>query len=78
MWGAAMLSPTTRWGTDQIWRNLAKRQIADLVPPTDLDRSLDARKFDAVMREHVGVRSSRRQLQHRWPVKQGSRCPVRI
>ncbi len=35
-------------GTGDVkWRNLAKRQIADFVPPADLARWLDGRKLDA-------------------------------
>jgi ADP-L-glycero-D-manno-heptose 6-epimerase len=40
-------------GVDQKWRNLAKRQIADLVPPPDLERWLNGRKLDAVI--HLGA-----------------------
>jgi ADP-L-glycero-D-manno-heptose 6-epimerase len=40
-------------GTDAKWRNLGKRQIADLVPPADLFRWLDGRKLDAVI--HLGA-----------------------
>ncbi|HKH00575.1 MAG TPA: ADP-glyceromanno-heptose 6-epimerase, partial [Bradyrhizobium sp.] len=42
-----------RLGHDGKWRNLGKRQIADLVPPTDLLRWLDGRKLDAVV--HLGA-----------------------
>jgi ADP-L-glycero-D-manno-heptose 6-epimerase len=35
------------------WRNLAKRQLADFVPPADLTRWLDGRKLDAVI--HMGA-----------------------
>ncbi len=35
------------------WRNLAKRQIADLVPPAELSRWLDGRKLEAVI--HLGA-----------------------
>ncbi len=35
------------------WRNLAKRQIADLVPPAELMAWLDTRKLDAVI--HMGA-----------------------
>jgi ADP-L-glycero-D-manno-heptose 6-epimerase len=35
------------------WRNLQKRQLADVIPPTDLDRWLDGRKLDAVV--HLGA-----------------------
>jgi ADP-L-glycero-D-manno-heptose 6-epimerase len=40
-------------GTDSKWRNLAKRQIADIVPPADLMAWLDSRKLDAVI--HMGA-----------------------
>ncbi|MFA6266090.1 MAG: ADP-glyceromanno-heptose 6-epimerase [Pseudolabrys sp.] len=40
-------------GSDAKWRNLAKRQIADFVPPADLSRWLDGRKLDAVI--HMGA-----------------------
>jgi ADP-L-glycero-D-manno-heptose 6-epimerase len=35
------------------WRNLAKRQLADFLPPADLARWLDGRKLDAVI--HMGA-----------------------
>lgn len=38
---------------DEKWRNLAKRQIADIVPPSDLMRWLEGRKLDAVV--HMGA-----------------------
>lgn len=40
-------------GSDDKWRNLAKRQIADFVPPADLMRWLEGRKLDAVI--HMGA-----------------------
>ena len=40
-------------GTDGRWRNLAKRQIADFVPPSELTHWLDGRKLDAVI--HMGA-----------------------
>jgi ADP-L-glycero-D-manno-heptose 6-epimerase len=38
---------------DAKWRNLAKRQIADIVPPPELNKWLDGRKLDAVI--HMGA-----------------------
>ena len=38
---------------DAKWRNLAKRRIADLVPPAELARWLEGRKLDAVI--HMGA-----------------------
>jgi ADP-L-glycero-D-manno-heptose 6-epimerase len=40
-------------GSDGKWRNLAKRQVADVVPPAELFRWLDGRKLDAVI--HMGA-----------------------
>src|ERR1700761_1262580 len=40
-------------GQDGKWRNLAKRQLADFVPPADLTRWLDGRNLDAVI--HMGA-----------------------
>jgi ADP-L-glycero-D-manno-heptose 6-epimerase len=38
---------------DAKWRNLAKRQVADVVPPAELMKWLDGRKLDAVI--HMGA-----------------------
>ncbi len=40
-------------GCDGKWRNLQKRQLADIVPPDELPRWLDGRKLDAVI--HLGA-----------------------
>ena len=40
-------------GAEGKWRNLAKRQVADVVAPADLFRWLDSRKLDAVI--HMGA-----------------------
>jgi ADP-L-glycero-D-manno-heptose 6-epimerase len=40
-------------GHDGKWRNLKKRQLADLVPPSDLMRWLEGRKLDALI--HLGA-----------------------
>src|ERR1700730_1956737 len=39
--------------TGEEWRNLGKRQLADVVDPADLIRWLDGRKLDAVI--HLGA-----------------------
>ncbi len=44
------------FGTDDKWRNLGKRQLADLVPPADLFRWLEGRRLDAVI--HMGAISA--------------------
>jgi ADP-L-glycero-D-manno-heptose 6-epimerase len=38
---------------DAKWRNLAKRRVADLVPPAELRKWLDGRKLDAII--HMGA-----------------------
>lgn len=43
-------------GSDQKWRNLAKRQIADFVFPQDLNSWLSGRKLEAVV--HLGAISA--------------------
>jgi ADP-L-glycero-D-manno-heptose 6-epimerase len=40
-------------GHDGKWRNLAKRRLADVVPPAELFRWLEGRKLDAVI--HMGA-----------------------
>ncbi len=40
-------------GAEGKWRNLAKRQVADVVPPAELFRWLDGRKLDGVI--HMGA-----------------------
>jgi ADP-L-glycero-D-manno-heptose 6-epimerase len=40
-------------GHDGKWRNLAKRQLADIVPPVELPAWLDGRRLDAVI--HLGA-----------------------
>src|SRR6516164_7053418 len=42
--------------SDQKWRNLAKRQIADFIFPQDLHSWLSGRKLDAVV--HLGAISA--------------------
>ena len=40
-------------GHDGKWRNLAKRQLADIMPPAELDRWLAGQKLDAIF--HLGA-----------------------
>src|SRR5205807_2508506 len=40
-------------GHDGKWRNLAKRQLADVVPPAELDEWLKGRKLDGIV--HLGA-----------------------
>jgi ADP-L-glycero-D-manno-heptose 6-epimerase len=51
--GRSDIAVNDMFGSDGKWRNLAKRQLADVVPPKDLMRWLDGRKLDAVI--HMGA-----------------------
>ncbi len=51
--GAADVAVNDWLGTGDKWRNLAKRRLADFVPPADLMRWLEGRKLDAVI--HMGA-----------------------
>ena len=52
-------------GHDGKWRNLAKRQLADIVPPPELPAWLEGRRLDAVAiadsanAAHAAARSTR-------------------
>jgi ADP-L-glycero-D-manno-heptose 6-epimerase len=54
--GRADIAISDVLGSDGKWRNLARRQIADFVPPAELRRWLDGRKLEAVI--HLGAISS--------------------
>jgi len=52
--GATDIAVSDDFGRDDIkWRNLAKHQIADIIPPGELARWLERRKLDAVI--HMGA-----------------------
>ncbi|MGC2113976.1 MAG: NAD-dependent epimerase/dehydratase family protein, partial [Pseudolabrys sp.] len=52
--GATDVVVSDKLGRDDAkWRNLAKHQVVDLVPPDELTRWLDNRKLDAVI--HMGA-----------------------
>jgi len=51
--GASGIAVSDRLESDHKWRNLAKHQIADMIPPPELNRWLDGRKLDAVI--HMGA-----------------------
>jgi len=51
--GRADVTVCDRLGHDGKWRNLAKRQFADLVPPAELLNWLSGRKLDAII--HLGA-----------------------
>jgi ADP-L-glycero-D-manno-heptose 6-epimerase len=51
--GRADIAVNDILGTGEKWRNLGKRQLADVVPPAHLFAWLDGRKLDAVI--HMGA-----------------------
>jgi ADP-L-glycero-D-manno-heptose 6-epimerase len=51
--GRADVAVCDRLGHDGKWRNLAKRQLADLVPPAELLNWLSGRRLDAII--HLGA-----------------------
>jgi ADP-L-glycero-D-manno-heptose 6-epimerase len=51
--GRADIAVCDTLGHDGKWRNLAKRQLADIVPPAELAAWLDGRRLDAVI--HLGA-----------------------
>ena len=51
--GRADVTVCDRLGHDGKWRNLAKRQLADLVPPAELLNWLGGRRLDAII--HLGA-----------------------
>jgi ADP-L-glycero-D-manno-heptose 6-epimerase len=51
--GRADIAVNDLLGDGGKWRNLAKRQLADVIPPGDLFRWLDGRKLDTVI--HLGA-----------------------
>jgi ADP-L-glycero-D-manno-heptose 6-epimerase len=54
--GRADIAVSDLLGSDGKWRNLARRELADFVPPADLMHWLEGRKLDAVI--HLGAISS--------------------
>ena len=52
--GATDIVVSDKLGHDDAkWRNLAKHQVVDFIPPADLPRWVDSRKLDAVI--HMGA-----------------------
>ena len=64
------------FGTDQKWRNLAKRQVTDVVAPADLFRWLDGRKLDAVV--HMGAISDTTATDAALVMENNFRCSMRL
>jgi ADP-L-glycero-D-manno-heptose 6-epimerase len=63
-------------GCEQKWRNLAKRQIADLVPPKELPSWLHGRKLEAVI--HFGAISDTMASDADAIVEANFRLPLRL
>ena len=52
--GSIDIAVSDQFGNDDAkWRNLAKHQVADIIPPAELTRWLEGRKLDAVI--HMGA-----------------------
>ena len=64
------------FGSDQKWRNLGKRQIADVVAPVDLARWLDGRKLEAVI--HMGAISDTTARDADLVLENNFRCSLRL
>jgi ADP-L-glycero-D-manno-heptose 6-epimerase len=64
------------FGSDHKWRNLAKRQIADVVAPADLPRWLEGRKLEAVI--HMGAISSTTATDADLVMENNVRCSLRL
>jgi ADP-L-glycero-D-manno-heptose 6-epimerase len=63
-------------GTDQKWRNLARRQLADVVAPADLFRWLEGRKLDAVV--HMGAISDTTATDADLVMENNFHCSMRL
>jgi ADP-L-glycero-D-manno-heptose 6-epimerase len=63
-------------GADGKWRNLAKRQVADVVAPADLSNWLDGRKLDAVI--HMGAISDTTATDADLVMENNFRCSMRL
>ena len=63
-------------GHDGKWRNLAKRQLADIVPPADLANWLTGRRLDAVI--HLGAISETTATDGDLVIETNFRCSMRL
>jgi len=63
-------------GHDGKWRNLAKRQLADIFPPADLANWLTGRRLDAVI--HLGAISETTATDGDLVIETNFRCSMRL
>jgi ADP-L-glycero-D-manno-heptose 6-epimerase len=63
-------------GSDDKWRNLAKRQLADMVPPADLFRWLEGRNLSGVI--HMGAISDTTASDGDLVMENNFRCSLRL
>ena len=63
-------------GADQKWRNLSKRQVADVIAPADLFRWLDGRRLDSVI--HMGAISDTTATDADLVMENNFRCSLRL
>ncbi|OAF01298.1 ADP-L-glycero-D-mannoheptose-6-epimerase [Bradyrhizobium centrolobii] len=63
-------------GREGKWRNLAKRQIVDIVPPAELVQWLNGRKLDALL--HLGAISETTAIDGDLVIEANFRFPMRL
>jgi ADP-L-glycero-D-manno-heptose 6-epimerase len=74
--GRADVTVCDMLGHDGKWRNLAKRQLADIVPPTELPDWLKGRRLDAVI--HLGAISETTATDGDLVIETNFRLPMRL
>ena len=65
-----------RLRSDGKWRNLQKRQLADLIPPSELSDWLEGRKLDALI--HLGAISSTTAIDGDQVIENNFRLSLRL
>src|SRR3954465_5620543 len=74
--GRADVAVCDQLGHDGKWRNLAKRQLADIVPPAELMAWLQGRRLDAVF--HLGAISETTATDGDLVTETNFRFPLRL
>src|SRR5258707_2147074 len=74
--GRADVTVCDMLGHDVKWRNLAKRQLADIVPPAELPDWLNGRRLDAII--HLGAISETTATDGDHVIETNFRLPMRL
>ena len=74
--GRADIAVCDQLGSDGKWRNLAMRQLADIVPPAELNDWLRGRRLDAVI--HLGAISETTATDGDLVIETNFRCALRL